>query len=201
MSDHRKLSNSSFRDLLNGIYTTGNGHAEEFGLTDELIDEAKARGGVIDSKITKQVTTKAASKAATTDLNLQRKSDNEFVSSLKIAMRAAKVPADKFVAMGFDADDLTSSAIVVQSPVDLSVKGFSNGINALKFNRNGNKHGTIFLIEAKIGAATDWTIVGTTTKAGYEHKGQKPGVKVLYRIRAQRGEEVSEPSNEAVVYE
>ena len=201
MSDHRKLSNSSFRDLLNSIFTTGSGRAEEFGLTEELIDEAKSRGGVINTKITKQVTTKAAAKAATTDLNLQRKSDNEFVSGLKIAMRAARVPADKFVAMGFDADDLTVSSIAVQSPADLSVKGVSNGINTLKFNRNGNKQGTIFLIEAKIGDAAEWTIVATTTKTGFEHKGQKPGVKVLYRVRAQRGEEISEPSNEAVVYE
>ena len=81
-----------------------------------------------------------------------------------MAMRAAKVSADKFIELGFDADDLTPSAIAAFTPSGLVVQGFSNGTNELKFNRNGNKQGTTFLIEAKIGEAPGHAIIGTTRK-------------------------------------
>jgi hypothetical protein len=43
-------------------------------------------------------------------------------------------------------------------------------------------------------------MVGTTTKPGFNHTGQTPGVKAMYHVRAQRGDRFSEYSNEAVVY-
>ena len=201
MSDHRKLGNSQFRDLLSDIFETTKDNPADFNFTTELISEIKSRRDGIGEKIATQIAAKAASKAATTSLGQQRKSDNDFVSDLKIKMRAGNVPAERFVQVGFDVDDATPTPNTPQTPLDLSVKGFSNGTNTLKFNRNGNKQNTVFIIEARIGDATDYAIVGTSTKTTYEHKDQKPGVKVVYRVRAQRGDEISDPSNEAVVYD
>lgn len=198
--DHRKLSNSEVRDLLNNIFTKGDGNAANFGVTQDLIDEAKTRGNALTAKMNDQTAKKAASKAATTSLNLERKDDDEWLSDFKLLMRTNKVSADKFVEFGFDADDLVPSPIAPQTPLELFVIGSSNGINALKWKSNGNKPRVIYLIEAKIGAATDYTIVGTSTKTSFNHKNQTPGVKAMYRVRAQRGEELSDYSNEAVVY-
>lgn len=200
MGDHRKLSNSALRDLLNTIYTKANGASENFGLTQDLIDEAKTRRNALTGKIDDQTAKRTASKAATTALNLERKDNDEWVADLKVKMHAAKVSADKFVEFGFDADEFGSSAISPQTPLELTVTGSSNGTNALKWKGNGNKPRTIYLIEAKIGDAAKYSIIGTSTKKSFNHKDQTPGVKVIYRVRAQRGEDFSDYSNEAVVY-
>jgi len=43
-------------------------------------------------------------------------------------------------------------------------------------------------------------LVDVTSATKFNHTGQTPGVKAVYRVRARRGTAVSEPSNEAVVY-
>jgi len=88
----------------------------------------------------------------------------------------------------------------VATPLDLSVAGTANGFNSLKWNRNGNNYTTTFIIEAKIGSATEWAQIGATTKASFATGGNAPGVEARYRVWAIRGSETSEPSNEAVVY-
>lgn len=88
----------------------------------------------------------------------------------------------------------------VVPPANLNVTGYANGANELKWNRNGNGAGTIFVIEAKIGAETEWTQIGTTTKTKFTSGGNTPGEQAAYRIYATRGDETSEPSNEAIVY-
>lgn len=201
MSDHRRLNNGDFYSFLDRIFAKGSGNEADFGLTPEIINQIKAiRDGLLVG-MNDQAAKKAEAKASTSALNQKRKNGDNLVADIKLAMRAAKVPEDKFIEMGFDADDATPTPSLLLMPSDLSVKGFSNGVNALKYNRNGNKHGTIFIIEARTGDATEYSIVGTTTKTTFEHKNQKPGVKVVYRVRAQRGDEISDPSNEAVVYD
>lgn len=70
----------------------------------------------------------------------------------------------------------------------------------MKWDRNANPQGTIFIIEAQDKPGLPWTLIGTTTKAVYEHTNQVPGKIQYYRVRAQRIDITSEPSNEAVVY-
>ena len=86
-------------------------------------------------------------------------------------------------------------------PTNLVAYGTDIGINLLSWNRNGNKANTTFIIEAKIGAATTWQIVGTATKAEFKHTGQTPGQKVSYRVLARRPAGDSDFSNTAVVYD
>ena len=200
--DHTKFSNNEFKNLLDDIAAKADGKAADFFVTQDLIDQIKTAGNTITADISDQAAKQAAAKAATNKLGQTRKDGDKLVSLLKRTMKAnADFSPDKYVEFGFDADDLTPSAIAPQTPTDLSVEGFSNGTNELKFNRNGNKSGTVFVIEAKIGDAPNYSIIGTTKKTTYRHTGQKPGVKIVYRIRAQRGDQFSEYSNEAVIYE
>lgn len=201
MADHRKLSNSEFLNLLNQLATKADGNAADFGLTQDIVDEAKTRRIGLQTKVNDQTAKKSAAKASTSIVNQTRKGDDEFLSDVKTMMRLAKVSPDKFIEVGFDEDDSIVSIIIPQTPTDLVASGTSDGINKLKFNRNGNKPKTVFLVEAKIGNATDFVIIGTSMKQTFEHKNQKPGVKVVYRIRAQRGDDYSDYSNTATVYE
>lgn len=200
--DHTKLSNSKFRELLDKILEKADGNAADYFLTQSQLDELKTVKTTLTNEITDQTTKQAAAKAATQKLGQTRKGADKLVSLVKKTMKAnSKFTADKYVDLGFDADDLTPSAIAPQTPLDLSVTGFSNGTNELKFKRNGNKTATVFIIEAKIGDAASYSIIGTTTKTTFRHTGQKPGLKILYRVRAQNGDQLSEYSNEAIIYE
>ncbi len=200
--DHTKLSHSEFKDMLDHISAKADGNAADFFITQDLVNQIKSAGTELDSDISDQTAKQAAAKAATTKLGQTRKNADKLVSLLKRTMKSnAAFTSDKYVEFGFDADDLTPSAVVLQAPQNLTVKGFSNGTNELKFDRNGNKTGTVFIIEGKVGESANYSIIGTTTKTSYRHAGQKPGVKIVYRIRAQRGEQFSEYGNEAVIYE
>ena len=158
------------------------------------------RGNDLETDIADQALKIAASKAATTKTNGTRDIANDLYAKAKRDAKNSEISADKLAEIGFAPDDLTPTPIGVITPIELSVVGFSNGKNSLIFNRNGNKTGTIYNIEAKIGAATDFVIVGFTKSRNFDHKNQTPGVKSVYRIRAQRGDVFSDYSNEAVVY-
>lgn len=88
----------------------------------------------------------------------------------------------------------------VTVPMDLLVNGTSDGINHLKWSRNGNRQGTTFIIEVRIGDSNNWIIIDAVTNTKYDHKNQTPGVRIQYRVRAKRGDIESIASNIAIVY-
>lgn len=102
--------------------------------------------------------------------------------------------------IGFDVKTQNSGSSGISVPTALLVNGTSDGINHLRFNRNGNRQGTNFIIEAKIDDSNTWVIIDVITNTKYDHKNQTPGVKIQYRVRAKRGDLESTPSNVAVVY-
>lgn len=195
------MSNTELKAAIDELIAKANGNAADYGLTQDLIDEIKADNVTFEADIGNQILKKAEAKASTTKLNGTRKSLDDKVSKAKRRAKDSGVSADKLNEIGFEADDTGLSTGDVQTPTDLLVEGFSNGTNKLRFNRNGNKPNTIFNVEAKIGDAANFVIVGSTSKTTFEHKNQTPGVKVIYRVRAQRGDDFSDYSNPATVYE
>jgi hypothetical protein len=201
MIDHSKLSHSEFKNLLDLIESKADGNAAEFGLTQADVLQIQAIRDRMETDIADQAAKDAAAEAATAKLTATRKEGNKLLSLNKMTMRSNQVKDDKFAELGFGTDDSVDTPVAPLTPAELSVQGFSNGANKLKFKRNGNKQHTIFNVEAKIGNAPNFVIVGTTTTTNFNHENQTPGVKVVYRVRAQRsGGEFSEYSNEAVVY-
>ena len=87
------------------------------------------------------------------------------------------------------------------TPTGLTVDGYANGVNSLRWNRAGNKPSAVFQIQAKIGTATDFVGVGNATAAKFDHSGQTPGVKIVYRVVATRAGMNSDPSSAVTVYE
>jgi hypothetical protein len=95
---------------------------------------------------------------------------------------------------------ITPHTTSLEDPKELVAVGYSNGDNKLSWKRNGNRNGTVFVIEAKYGASTNWGQIDAVTSTRYTHSNQTPGTQVVYRVRARRGEAVSGYSNTAVVY-
>jgi hypothetical protein len=121
--------------------------------------------------------------------------------SLKYAMKSARCRASEFDAVGFDPPAEKRRIVEPQAPTELSVAGFSNGVNELRFTGNNEPNSVRYMIAAKVGGAPNYMIVGVTKAQRFKHVDVTPGVKYQYRIYAQttRGR-VSEWSNEAVVY-
>lgn len=100
-------------------------------------------------------------------------------------------------ALGIVSSNSTNPVVPV---TNLSANGCSDGINRLKWNRNGNSTGTMFLIESRFENSTIWNFVAAVTKTSFNHENQTPGQTQYYRIKSTRSGITSNPSDPAVVY-
>ncbi len=125
----------------------------------------------------------------------------KLLQQLKYLMRSLESNASEFDAVGFNPPVKVRQMVKPKIPFDLSATGYSNGVNVLKYNSSNSPNTVGYIIEAKIGDANRYQIIGTSKNRSFKHTGVKPGVPIRYRVRSQaaRGG-VSEWSNEAVVY-
>lgn len=139
--------------------------------------------------------------AQTTLVSNLRKELNKEVSLLNSGFKAIDgLPPNILEELGLNINEGSVGNTTPVAPTDLVVTGTSDGVNSLKWSRSGNRQGTTFIIEAKIGNASSWTIIDAVTGSTYKHKNQTPGVTAQYRVKAKRGELESGFSNTAVVY-
>ncbi len=155
----------------------------------------------LDAKIAANATAQDAAKAATAAKNTSRTNSDNLVRTLarRIAANPAVTPALK-QQLGLTVRDTTRTTIVPVAPSTLAVEGRADGTNILTWSANGNKSGTQYIIEAKIGAATAFSQIDFTSKTTFNHTGQTPGVMVVYRVKARRTDMTSAPGNEAAIY-
>lgn len=173
----------------------------ELSMSDEQIEEYKALRTSLNQGIALTVSTRQAATSATTALRQKVKLINTKLGLLNKQLKGNEnVTSDLIESIGLESDDNVSSAIVPVAPTDLVVEGRSNGINYVKWKSGGNKPRTNYVLEAKIGDATEYVFVTVTAKTRYEHKNQTPGVRVLYRVKAVHNDLESACSNEAVIY-
>ena len=85
------------------------------------------------------------------------------------------------------------------APKDLSVEISSGGTCWLKWNRNFNAERTIFIIETSNSAEKDWKFACNSTKTNCEVKLSFPLGSNYYRVKAQRGNSISNESNIVVI--
>ncbi len=148
-----------------------------------------------------QVALRAASIAATRKAQDISARSLRRLQSLRYAMKAARCGAAQYDAVGFDPPVKGRQMVKPKVPFDLSAAGYSNGVNVLKYDSRDTPNTVAYIIEAKIGDADRYQIVGTSKNRSFKHTGVKPGVQIQYRVGSQatRGG-LSEWSNEAVVY-
>lgn len=117
----------------------------------------------------------------------------------QIQVNPAVLDADRVTA-GIPIRDTVRTFSNPITPTDLVAVADAAGTNTLKWDDAGNATGIQYVVEGKVGAAAGFSTVDVVTARTYRHTGQTPGVKVEYRIRARRGNAISDPSNVAVVY-
>ena len=87
----------------------------------------------------------------------------------------------------------------LQVPGSFSAKSVEQGVNRIEFAASGSEE-TAYEIWRRHGDTVDWYLHSTTTASGFEDRGVTPGQYYEYKVRAVRGDSMSEFSPSAVVY-
>lgn len=194
-------NNAEFLIWLINFITVATANKAALDLSDPQIEALETLQLQFGTQLNEQQAKKEAATASTTLVKSSRKNLNSEISFLNAIFKANKnISANLIESLGLNANGDSVSSSVPVAPVDLVATGLSNGTNRLKFGNGGNRARTNYIIEAKIGAATEYSFVAVTSKTRFEHKNQTPGVRVFYRVKAVHGDFESAYSNEAVIY-
>jgi len=124
----------------------------------------------------------------------------ELIQNVKYMMKGARCGKSEFQAVGLDPPVRVRQMVLPKTPKELSAAGSSNGVTVLKFAGRNPSNSVTYLVEAKIGDAKQYRIIGSTRSQWFKHNA-KPGEFCQYRVRAQAARGlVSTWSNEAIVY-
>ena len=176
---------------------TGLSPEQALSISETLLAEAE----ILTERDREQVALRAASIEATQKARDQDVRVSRLLQSLKYGMKSVRSPADQFDAVGFDPPVRSRRIVNPQRPGELSVTGFSNGVNSLKYAGNNTPNSVRYIIEAKTAGSERYTMVGVSKAQKFKHIGVTPGVFHQYRVRAEAARGlVSDWSNEAVVY-
>lgn len=103
------------------------------------------------------------------------------------------------VQLGLKPINPAPSPLGVYPPSSLTYEVVTERSINLRWGRNGNTNTTIFIIEASGSAETDFIMIGTSSKLSFETSYRSTKEQTYFRVRAQRGELISEPSNVALI--
>ncbi|HMS40687.1 MAG TPA: fibronectin type III domain-containing protein [Pyrinomonadaceae bacterium] len=173
----------------------------QLNLTGAQITNLQTKLAQFTSNIALKQQKKEESVAQTALVKDERTDLNKDVGLLNNGFKAIDgLPGNILEELGLNINESNIGTSTPTAPTNLVATGTSDGTNSLKYNRNGNRQGTTFIIEAKIGDSNTWAMIDAVTGSTYKHKNQTPGVKIQYRIKAKRGDLESSFSNTAVVY-
>lgn len=95
-------------------------------------------------------------------------------------------------------EDLKDAGGVVP-PGGLSANASSGGLNRIEFH-GGTEPGVQYEVWRRHGDTVDWYLHATTSEPGFSDEGVEAGQYYEYKVRAVRGDSMSEFSPSAVVY-
>ena len=175
-------------------------NATALGLGTVDITALKTMNGDLAGKINAAIAKQSEAKAATEAKNIQMDKTVDTVRSMVRQVQAKPgVPDSLKAQLKISIPSPTPAPTEPVAPKDLTVEMSSGGTCLLKWNRNSNSDRTIFVIETSNSAEKDWVFVCNSTKVSCEVKLSHPLESNYYRVKAQRGHNVSKESNIVVI--
>ena len=173
-----------------------NANAAALGLGTSDITALKTLNGDLAGKLNTAIAKQSESKAATEAKNITKDKTIDVVRSMVRQVQAKPgVPDNLKAQLGITIPSPSPTPSVLYPPKDLSAEMTSGGLCLMKWNRNSNNYGTTFIIEASNKTTEKWEMIGTTTKSQYEAKMPDTLGNNLFRVKAQKGTNISEASN------
>ena len=171
-------------------------NAAALGLGTVDITALKTMNGDLAGKINAAIAKQSEAKAATEAKNIQMDKTVDTVRSMVRQVQAKPgVPDNLKAQLRITIPSPSPTPSVLYPPKDLSAEMTAGGLCLMKWNRNSNNYGTTFIIEAGNKTTDKWEIIGTTTKSQYEAKLPNTLGNNLFRVKAQKGTNISEASN------
>ncbi|MCC6403424.1 MAG: fibronectin type III domain-containing protein [Fimbriimonadaceae bacterium] len=202
MPSFYQVKKSAFGAWITNFHTVASANATPLGLSPAdltLITNTKTE---FVNSFNAQESARAASIGATAMCDQEWGDAVAIVSGFNARFQAiAGISPELLGELGLNVPGGGGGSIPVFAPSDLSGLGCSNGVNQLKWSRNGNESGTVYVIEAAYDGTNDWEIVDNSTRPKFDHTGQTPGRFVRYRVFAQRGTTKSNPSGTVSIYD
>ena len=146
-----------------------------YGITPEDATALEAQAAAFATHVAEVTAQKALLGAA-----VQRKDAARALVSKNYRALVARIQVNPAVsdagraAANIPVRDTVKTSAQPPAPMDLVVSPQANGTHFLAWNRGGADKNTDFLIEAKVGTATTWTLIGHSKGVNFEHKGQHP---------------------------
>ena len=171
-------------------------NAAALGLGTVDITALKTMNGDLAGKINAAIAKQSEAKAATEAKNIQMDKTVDTVRSMVRQVQAKPgVPDNLKAQLRITIPSPSPTPSVLYPPKDLSAEMTAGGLCLMKWNRNSNNYGTTFIIEASNKTTEKWEMIGTTTKSQYEAKLPASLGNNLFRVKAQKGTNISEASN------
>jgi hypothetical protein len=180
-----------------------------------FVQKCEKHETVLDLNAQEFLEISSASADLTTELNAVKDAQTTYRSAVagKNTVKSNSIATARSFARQFKANpnvpqsvlqDLGIVANNTNNPVTmvtgLTAVGCDNGVNSLKWNRNGNSAGTQFIVEYSIGNQTNWKFAGAPTRSEFDHENQIPGTFIWYRVTATRANNYSVPCPAVSVY-
>ena len=171
-------------------------NAAALGLGTVDITALKTMNGDLAGKINTAIAKQSEAKAATEAKNIQMDKTVDTVRSMVRQVQAKPgVPDNLKAQLRITIPSPSPTPSVLYPPKDLSAEMTAGGLCLMKWNRNSNNYSTTFIIEAGNKTTDKWEIIGTSTKSQYEAKLPNTLGNNLFRVKAQKGTNISEASN------
>ena len=143
---------------------------------------------------------KAAAQSALTRKNSRREASRELLARYARAFRANEAVSDALLTRLRLAPHRTpGTRSEPGAPTDLVAWSDGDGNVSLKWNRAGNRKGTIFIIQLKDAPEGAWQILDTTAATRYRTQ-RAPGRYAAFRVIAKRRGLASAPCTPAVLW-
>ena len=171
-------------------------NAAALGLATADISALKTLNTELATKLNTAIAKQSESKAATEAKNIQMDKTVDTVRSMVRQVQAKPgVPDNLKAQLRITIPSPSPTPSVLYPPKDLSAEMTAGGLCLMKWNRNSNNYSTTFIIEAGNKTTDKWEIIGTSTKSQYEAKLPNTLGNNLFRVKAQKGTNISEASN------
>lgn len=201
MAEVFRMNNEQFLGMVDNILAVGNANPTDYGWTAADLAALAEVKTDLQTKVDARITAAKTAKATTTAARGSRSVSDETLRVLyRKAMGQPTLTPAQATEIGLKIRDANPSPVTPNTPTRLVVNGQDNGINLLKWDRNGNTNPTQYIIEARIAPAATFSMIDSVTRTVYEHEGVTPGVKAEYRVRARRATRMTGYSNVAIVY-
>lgn len=181
--------------------TTISGSPTTYGLSVPNATQISTTMSAFDLAVTTADAAELAYREAVIARNAARDAAVEvFGKWLRLSYANPVVLDSAFGAIGLDARDSGATPRPVTQPLNLEAIPGQDGTVKLKWRRNGNTSATAFSVEAMVEDGA-WEIVSVANRARVELSAYAPGTQVTFRVQAIKGEDVSDYSNLATIYQ